>query len=580
MPQNRKTENTGLCHARRLLLALAVFMLSVVFVRADVTIIDVRTGLHPDKTRVVLEVSEEVFYRITYLDNPKEIVIDLQKTPAREAVKALARKASVIGLLDKIIIEDHDGSVRMRIALRKAATVDKSFSLKPDHGLQYRLVFDLKATSNGEWVRQVKLTAPPEPDAIIVATPPEAVVPVEPVSVLSDTPPPPSAEIYDDMMTGDSNFTLSGFIEVEGRLFPQSSFRSEPKDWTLSFALEPLLEYVSDNSSSQVLFRPFVRIDVNDKDRSHFDIRELKWTGTRDRWQMTIGIDTIFWGVTEAYHLVDILNQDDNLEDIDQEDKLGQPMVSVAYDSDFGVFSAYAMTYFREARFPGRKGRFSLPLPVDTTQTQYEAGSEEWHTDWAVRWSHVIGNVDVGLYHFRGTNREVELLTGEDSDGNAVLIPRYNLIGQTGLDLQGTFDDMLIKFEAIRRTGPGPDFWAMTGGFEYTLYGLGGGASDIGFLAEYLYDDRGNQSTTPFEDDLFMGMRWTANDVDSTEVLFGAIFDLDTSAKFVNFEGSRRIGDNWKVTVDARFFLGIPMTDPAFLQSRDDFFQIRLARYF
>ena len=638
LQQNKKTGRTRFSSLKSYLMASAVFALAGATAQAEVTILDVRTGLHPDKTRVVLEVSEVVFYHITYLDDhgdnrSREIIIDFQETPSRDEVVALAKKAAVIGVLDDIILEDHDGSVRLRISLRKPAMVDKRYMLRPDHGLQYRLVLDLKATSEAEWARQVKLTMPPEPTAPVpvpesrveaTPTPVVALMSAEPVPPVEDelfaetdlaaqaapqsiehvayapeslepreteipeTPETPdfpetlgSPEPYDDMMTGSGNFTLSGYIEMEARGFTQSSPRSEPEDWTVSFALESLLEYVSDNSSSQFMFRPFGRVDVNDKDRSHFDIRELKWTGTMNRWQMTVGIDTIFWGVTESNHLVDVLNQDDNLEDIDQEDKLGQPMVSASYDSDFGVFSAYVMTYFREMRYPGRKGRFSMPLPIDYSQTQYEAGSDKWHTDWALRWTHVIGNVDVGLYHFRGTNREAELVMGTDGGGNAVLIPRYNLMNQTGLDVQGTFEDFLIKFEAIRRAGTGQDFWAMTGGLEYTFYGLGGGDSDIGVLAEYLYDDRGSAAgTTPFEDDVFMGVRWAANDIDSTEVLFGAIFDLDTSAKFVNFESSRRIGDNWKVTLDARFFLGVPETDPIFPQSRDDFFQIRLARYF
>ncbi|MBL4802026.1 MAG: hypothetical protein JKY45_09030 [Emcibacter sp.] len=603
---------------RRYLWAFAFSALTATAVQAEVTVIDVRTGVHPDKTRVVLELSEVAYYQISYLNdatdkNLREIIIDLQETPSRERVMALSKKASTIGVVHKVTFEDHEGSVRLRISLRKAATVDKGFTLRPDHGLQYRLVFDLKAVSAAEWARQVKLTssileqasplpevpARPEPPISIDApTPPKAPAkltgasshveevegpsygPQEAGPELLELQEAETSENYDEMMTDDSNFTLSGYVEVEARGFVQSSPRMGPKDWTVSFALEPLLEYVSQSSSSQFMFRPFGRVDVNDRDRSHFDIRELKWTGTLDSWQVTVGIDTVFWGVTESAHLVDILNQDDNLEDIDQEDKLGQPMATVSYDSEFGVFSAYLMTYFRELRYPGSKGRFSLPLPVDYTQTQYEAASDKWHTDWAVRWAHVIGNVDVGLYHFRGTNREPELVMGMDLGGNPVLIPRYNLINQTGLDLQATFDDFLIKFEAVRRAGTGQDFWAMAGGMEYTFYGIGGGDSDIGVLTEYLYDDRGNGATTPFEDDLFMGVRWAANDMDSTEVLVGAIFDLDTSAKFVNFEGSRRIGDNWKVTFDARFFLGVPMTDPIFPQSRDDFFQIRLARYF
>lgn len=592
---------------RSSILTAAFFVLSSNIAQAEVKILDVRTGLHPDKTRIVLELSEVAFYQISYFNSSvpgdfKEVTIDLRKTPSKEDVTSLVKKAEVIGLLEKISVEEHEGGLRLRILLRKAATVDKSFMLKPEQGVQYRLVFDLKAVTAGEWARQVKLTAPqekmpepePEPEsesaAPVPAMTPAAILPAQ-----SEEIPPTETqqeqeapETYDDMMTAESNFTLSGYVEVEGRGFTQSGFSPEPKDWTVSFALEPLLEYVSDSGDSQVMFRPFGRFDVNDKGRRHFDIRELNWTGTADRWQVTVGIDTVFWGVTEASHLVDIINQNDNLEDIDQEDKLGQPMISASYDSSFGVFSAYVMTYFREMRFPGANGRLRLPLLVDYTQTQYESASGKWRPDFAVRWTHVIGNIDVGLYHFKGTSREPELIPGTDVNNNAILIPRYNLIDQTGLDLQGTFDDVLIKFEAIHRFGNlsgqtlgiRQDYWAMTGGIEYSFYGIGGGDSDIGLLAEYLYDDRGPQATTSFEDDLFLGMRWAANDIDSTQLLVGAIFDLNSSAKFINVEGSRRIGDDWKITLDARFFMGVPVRDPIYPLSRDDFFQIRLARYF
>ncbi len=588
-----------------LLTLLCIFLPGLISAaRAEVTILDVRAGLHPDKTRVVLELNKVAFYQISYIEGvdsakEREIVIDLRETPDREKMAALASRAGGIGLLERIVVEDNAGSTRFRIILRKAAVIDRSFTLKPDLGHAFRLVFDLKAVSTAEWKRLVRLTALPpksgnvskdalEPaPASSVMKIPEHVPPVE-VPVVPEIPPesspvadePPDDESYDDMMTGDSNFTLSGYVEVEVRGFTQSAMDPGPQNWTTSFALEPLLEYVSDSSNSQFTFRPFGRVDIHDRDRSHFDIRELKWTGTMDRWQVTVGIDTLFWGVTESNHLVDIINQDDNLEDIDREDKLGQPLASVSYDSDFGVFSLYAMTYFREQRFPGRNGRLRLQLPVDTSQTQYEAGAGKWHTDLAIRWSHVIGDFDVGLYHFRGTDRQPEFIFGADGSGNPVLIPRYNLINQTGLDIQGTFEDLLVKFEGIRRTGSAGDYWAMTGGFEYTFYGLAGGDSDIGLLAEYLYDDRGQRATTPFDNDLFMGLRWAMNDIDSTEILFGAVVDLDTAAKFVNFESSRRIGDKWKVSLDARFFLGFPVNDPLFALSRDDFFQIRLARYF
>jgi len=571
-------------------------------------VLDIRTGQHPDKTRLVISLSDEISYDILPRTNAgpldlRTIALDLNDTTATNDIMSVVHSLEQEGVFEGITLAISPGSVRLVIALNVDAGVDNIFLLTPQEGFAYRLVVDVKPLTAQQVAELMPLPQPDPP----VAQPSEAET-VETASIdssqlspdpsqisnLSEDPGTPMPKFpseptfedyYDDYAEDESNLNLSGYFEVEGRLFTQSSAMATPKDYTVSFALEPLIEYYDETLNTEFRFKPFARVDLQDKDRSHVDIRELNATMSWEYVLLRVGIDSVFWGVTESNHLVDIINQDDSLEDIDQEDKLGQPMISLEVDTGFGVISGYVMSFFRERRFPGPNGRLRLPLVIDYSQTQFESGSKNRHVDWAVRWSHVLGNFDIGLSHFRGTNREPEFLLGLDRDGNRVLIPRYNLISQTGLDVQATFEDLLFKFEAIRRrgsgSGAGSDFLAMTGGVEYTLYGLAGGASDIGLLAEYLYDDRDvAQATTPFESDLFVGMRWAANDIDGTEVLLGGIFDLDTSAKFINFEGSRRIGDDWKVTLDARFFLGVPMTDPIFPLSRDDFLQVRLARYF
>ena len=45
--------------------------------------------------------------------------------------------------------------------------------------------------------------------------------------------------------------------------------------------------------------------------------------------RLLVGAAKVFWGTAESRHLVDIINQTDAVEDIDEEDKLGQPMVKV-----------------------------------------------------------------------------------------------------------------------------------------------------------------------------------------------------------------------------------------------------------
>jgi hypothetical protein len=103
---------------------------------------------------------------------------------------------------------------------------------------------------------------------------------------------------------------------------------------------------------------------------------------------------------------------------------------------------------------------------------------------------------------------------------------------------------------------------------------------DLGLIAEYLYDDRGANAPTPFQDDVMMGLRLALNDVQSSEVLFGVIDDRRRHARMFNLEASRRIGRQFKLSLEARAFAGIPAADPLFGWRRDDYVQLELARYF
>ena len=50
-----------------------------------------------------------------------------------------------------------------------------------------------------------------------------------------------------------------------------------------------------------------------------------------------VGVGKVFWGVTESQHLVDIINQTDLVENIDTEDKLGQPMLETTWLQNWGA---------------------------------------------------------------------------------------------------------------------------------------------------------------------------------------------------------------------------------------------------
>ena len=383
----------------------------------------------------------------------------------------------------------------------------------------------------------------------------------------------------------DSEWDLSGNTALQLRGFSQDALwpGQNTSDAEVSVSGEWEARWRSEEGDQRGSFIPFARWDENDDERTHIDLREAYWAneglsykGTKI--ELLVGINKVFWGVTESAHLVDIINQTDLVEDIDQEDKLGQPMVNLALQHDWGLVNVYLLPYFRERTFPGRDGRFRSPLPVDWDDAEYESGAEEKHMDFALRYSHYFGDVDIGAYYFRGTSREPRL---EIASNGRELTPFYDQIDQVGLDVQYTRDAWLWKLEALLRDGYDESFMATVAGFEYTFYQVYESNADIGMLMEYQYDDRSSQEPiTTADNDVFLGARWSMNDTQDTALLAGVVVDKDTSETFFNIEAERRIGDNVVVELRVRAITNAESDESLYSFNQDDYIQLQISRFF
>ncbi len=373
---------------------------------------------------------------------------------------------------------------------------------------------------------------------------------------------------------------FSGFVAGEARVFANDALYPGQEDHSASISIQP--EYYHEwEGGSSFTFVPFFRLDSADDSRTHFDLRELTFLWVEEDFELRMGVRKVFWGVTEVLHLVDIINQTDGVENIDAEDKLGQPMINLSLARDWGTLDLFLLPWFRERTFPGEGGRLRPAILVDPDRAIFESSLEEKHIDGAIRYSHSFGPWDVGLAYFVGTGREPTLLPGLDGGGNPVLIPFYEQIHQTSLDLLYATDNWLWKLEALYRTGQGPeDFFAWTGGFEYTFTGVGDTRMDLGALIEVMYDGRDARATTVFEHDITVGMRLAVNDVASTEVLLGFLQDLTRNSNSLFLESSRRIGDNIKINLEVRLLLEQKPSDLSFPLRDDDLFQLEVQYYF
>lgn len=374
---------------------------------------------------------------------------------------------------------------------------------------------------------------------------------------------------------------ISGYLTAEARVFENGALYSGQESGpTGALLFEP--EFYHEWKGGDVSFEAtaFLRKDSADEERDLFDLREFSILWVEGDWELRTGISKVFWGVAESQHLVDTINQTDLAANPDGEDKLGQAMIQAVYISDVGDFSFFVLPGFRERTFPGEEGRLRGAYWVDTNSPIYESSGGDERVDIAVRWKHYIGDYDIGLHYFHGTNRDPGFVPSMDSDGNTVLRPYYDLIDQVGLDLQLTRGGWLWKLEALARETSIDRYAAMVGGFEYTLYGLGGTALDLGLLAEGHLDSRGEHAPVAFNRDLFVGGRLTWNDEYDTSIVAGTFLDANNGSVFARFEFERRVGSRHKLEIELQKLANIEAVDPLFPIRRDSYMQVALSRYF
>ena len=397
--------------------------------------------------------------------------------------------------------------------------------------------------------------------------------------------------------TGKIEAEFSGRLAVEGRWFPNEAAHPGQRDGSVGFTAKPTL-YLEHEDGGSFTLTPYYRYDSADPQRTNADLREayLLLFGElgEGEWEARLGVDQVFWGVTEFHHLVNIVNQIDLVDHPNEESRMGQLMAHLTWTADWGTLEFFAMPLHRERTLPGRHGRLRPDIPFDGRRVSYESGAQEWHVDLAGRYSRSVGPLDLGLSVFDGTSREpsfipaLQAVPGLPFPVPRTLVPHYAQIRQYGVDAQLTIESWLIKLEAIRREGavnrPPPhalsgkeeDYAAFVAGVEYTFGGVFDSDADISLLGEWSYDERGRRSPNRYQNDVFFAGRLALNDVENTELIASVIADMDYDTYLLGFEASRDLSDQWTATVEGAVMLDIDEEDVIYPTRRDGYLVLNL----
>ena len=334
-----------------------------------------------------------------------------------------------------------------------------------------------------------------------------------------------------------------GELILENRSFFKEGYLNQDKQHS-SFTFSP--EIYIENDETIFHFKSKFRKDSQDANRNLLDIQELYFLSIGESREIKYGISKEFWGVTETNHRVDIINQTDSSESFDGEDKLGQPMVKISFERDWGLLDIYALIGFRERTFVGQNGRLRLPIVTDTDNPSYASSAKTARIDFAMRWANYFDNFEIAVSHFSGTSREPRFLPSPKKLNQ--IAPHYEVIDQSSIEMQYFLGSLALKGEIISRSGQGDRFSAATYGFEYTQVGILDSRLDLGWVVEANHDDRLKSSPA------VLGTRLIMNDISDTQILSGFIYDERSEEIGFLLEATRRLGDCCLVSVEGMYF--------------------------
>ena len=314
------------------------------------------------------------------------------------------------------------------------------------------------------------------------------------------------------LLEGHTAIVVNGFKDEPG--FDNQCCRR------LSSAVElaPRIQYWNDSPWSANLSVYYQR-DLSSS-LGFGDINESSVTYNADSWSLLMGIGEVYWGVTEAYQPNNVINQYDGRRGLGYDEKIGQAMVHYQYWPEWGEVHAFLLPWHRARSYRKTEQRLSTNKPVDDDPV-YTDGKQT--VDLAARAVWQLDAIDLSLNGFKGNSREPRLIEGSHS-----FQQQYANVTHLGMDVQWTLEDVLLKFDGARRWGEGSPYVSLATGVEYSLYDVQGLDGQMGLIVEYIYDDRSDDApSTLYNNDVFLGVRWEGNDVNSTEMLLSGLFDLE-----------------------------------------------------
>ena len=440
----------------------------------------------------------------------------------------------------------------------------------------------------GDAKRQQKVFSPKYPKSLIMKTkryrfaPKRSIVHakkaspvVEPVITQKEEVQDIQEEVYVDEVEVVSEDSFLQEIVIQGNVnLTAQSYITKPAgknrdNYTATAELE--LAYSKDNMSFFTQFRAqqdYYDIEGGSKktDRSYIRLNELYLKYDLENSQIFFGKNIRFWGALEVHNLTDGFNISDIRSDPAEKDKLGSWNAAYTYYTDSGELSVIAKFYEEDRNMPdypylyypfeGNNISYDNGLETEKSRTKpsiylkYSASTDtEYTLDYSIIFEH---GYDSQRYYNTPVAPNYEVTE------NAYIVNK--LMTYNTLVVNSTLYKLEATYAKVDTDANIADYYNIGLGIEHTLTQVYDEA-DLGLLLEYYKYETinrdSNQYTSDqlfevFQNDIFIGARYSFNQGDDASIIGGATIDLDEDEQAYYVEYESRINDLFKLNIDYR----------------------------
>jgi hypothetical protein len=292
-------------------------------------------------------------------------------------------------------------------------------------------------------------------------------------------------------------------------------------------------------------------------DKRYLLLNELYLSKDFNEYSFTIGKEIEYWGELEGYNVADIYNQKNYIRDpFEKSAKYGSYGSEFTRYFDESYLSLALKSYEENKEFPQEDSPYN-PYLLKYNETLHLEKSRVTPT------LYITANITDDT--FVESETKVVLLHGYDTKRSVVLLPNNEIaqyayrVNKALLLSHIIYNDTIFKTELsytdVINYNSMSDYTQLSFGVEESFYDFFG--NDITLYGEYyryIYSDNSKIKNVDiselYDNDLFLALRLTLNDTQSSEVKVGILEDMTKEERIMKVNFTTRVVDKYIVNIE------------------------------